>query len=298
MRRKLLIGLVALLLVAALVWAWFLDPAARLVGIVNGEPFFAGTSATGWVHRLSRGADNDRSAAVAALAAGKAEAVPVLLAALHAADPESRWRAADALGRIAAPDALSATDDLARGLDDVDPLVADVAAQSLGNFGPPAADRAVPALAQRFPRVECIRAVAKFGPAGAAADSALRPLLQHPDPIVRWNALRTIGKVRAISAKADVVRCLADENPEVREHAAEALGDFGPAAADTAADLLQLLADTAPRVRRDAVTAFGKFGPAAKPHLPAVQKLKDDANADVKAAAARAERLIDPSLAK
>jgi HEAT repeat protein len=298
MKRRTLFSLLALVAVVAFGWAWFLDPAGRLPGTLLGEPFYDGSSRSAWTKRLSDGPDNDRSAAVTALAAGKADAVPVLRSILLHPESEAKWRAADALGRIGEPAALPAVPDLCRNLDDADPLVVDVAAQTLGLLGAPAAAEAVPALVREFPNIECIRAVAKFGPAGQLATDPLRMLLTHESAIVRWNALRTLGKIRAIATQPDVVRALADSNPEVREHAAEALGDFGPAAITAGAELEKALADPAPRVRRDAVTSFGKFGPAAKAYLPAVQRLKDDAHAEVKAAAVRAERLIDPTLAK
>lgn len=297
MRLKILLLLAATALLLALGWATFFDPAARLPGLANGEPFFNGTSATGWSKKLTQGDEADRTKAAADLVAGGSAAVPILKHCLAATEPESRWRAAEALGKLGEP-AIQAEAALIARLDDPDPLVADVAAQSLAQIGPAVAGTAVPALAKKFPRVECMRAVAKFGPAGAAARDDFVKLLGHGDPIVRWNAARALGKLKATDSAKDLVALLTDANPEVREHAAEALGDIGPAAAHTAPELVKVLKDPHPRVRRDAVRSFGNFGPAAKAHLAAVQALKNDPDADVKVAATRAERLIDPTLAK
>jgi HEAT repeat protein len=278
-------------------WAIVLDPAHRVPGWVNGEPFYQGRAASAWRLDLR---DRDEAAAAGAfnaLVEGRGESVPVSVWVLrNAPEPEARWRAADALGKIG-KDATPAGPALVAALSDGDPLVRRVAARSLGELAPDVAD-AVPALVALFPDIEAIRAVARFGPHAAPA---VRPLLDHfanPDPAIRWQAARAVGKIGppAVSAVPELARLLrSDPDPLVREHAAEALGDIGPPAADGIPALAKALRDPVARVRRDAVRALGQMGPAARGVLTEVRAAADDPDPDVKAAATRAARLIDPA---
>jgi HEAT repeat protein len=61
--------------------------------------------------------------------------------------------------------------------------------------------------------------------------------------------------------------------------------------------LTKALTDPEPKVRRDAARALGELGKAAGPALAAVRAAKADPDPEVKAAAERAERLIDPAAA-
>jgi HEAT repeat protein len=274
------------------------DPHARIAGWVKGEPFYAGRSASAWRRDLGQADLNGRIKATQELAAGKADAVPVLAAVLRTSDAaETRWRAADALGRIGDA-ARPAAAELIRALDDPDPHVGAVAARSLGDLAPDV-PVAVPALVRAFPRVEAVRAVAEYGPVAAEAVEPLTGLLAHADPAVRWNAARALGKLRGTAAAAvpALANALTDPAQEVREHAAEALGEIGPAATAALPALVRALSDPVPRVRRDAVRSLGNLGPAAKPALADVQARKKDDDPEVRATAERAERLIDPSLA-
>jgi HEAT repeat protein len=296
-RARLLLAVVALLLVAAGAAA-LLDPAARVAGWVRGEPFYRDRSASAWRRDLAQPDANARSKTTDELAEGKADAVPVLAAILGSGgDAEARWRAADALGRLGA-DARGAGPELIRALDDPDPHVKTIAAQTLEKLAPHVPE-AVSALIKAFPRVEAIRAVCRYGEKAAEAVPPLVGLLKNSDPPVRWNAARALGKLQetAKSAIPDLVAAMGDPDKDVREHAAEALGDIGPAAADSVPALVKVLADPEPMVRRDAVRALGQMGPAAKAALAAVQERKKDENEKVRVAAEDAERKIDPSLA-
>ena len=70
-----------------------------------------------WQGEFFLGADtNGRVKATQDLADGKADAVPVLTVVLRtAAEPEARWRAADALGRVGADARSAGGDPAARG---------------------------------------------------------------------------------------------------------------------------------------------------------------------------------------
>ena len=83
----------------------------------------------------------------------------------------------------------------------------------------------------------------------------------------------------------------------MREHAAEALGDIGPVAAEGIPHLVKALQDQEWKVRKDAVRSLGQIGAAAKSVLPQVQAMKSDPEAEVREKATDAERKIDPSLA-
>lgn len=295
--KRLLLA-VGVLLVIGIAAAVYFDPAGRITGRVKGEPFYLDRSAAAWERELSQADENARVKATEELVAGKAAAVPVLGAVLRSAgESEARWRAADALGRIGA-DAREAGPELIHALDDADPLVKKVAAQSLEKLAPHVPD-AVPALVKAFPRVEAIRAVGRYGEKAAEAVPPLVGLLKHESAVVRWNAARSLGKLQLTGKPAipNLVAAMTDPDKDVREHAAEALGDIGPAAAEAVPALVKVLDDPEPRVRRDAVRSLGQIGPAAKAALAAVQARKKDENENVRTAAGEAERKIDPSLA-
>lgn len=290
------VGLV--LLVAGGVAFVLLDPDARLRGWVAGEPFYRGRAATAWRHDLRQ---PDEAAAVAArdaLAAGKAEAVPVCVWLLeHATEPEVRWRAADALRLIGKPDAAAAGPVLVKALDDPDPLVRGAVVQAIGALAP-GVPEAVPALVRLFPDVQAIGAVANFGLAGAEAIPRLVELLRHPDSKVRWNAARTLGKIGELTPPEvqELVAVMgADPDALVREHCAESLGQIGPKAVVAVPALVKALSDPEPKVRRDAVRSLGQLGPAAKAALADVKARTKDENERVREAAAVAVRQIDPA---
>jgi HEAT repeat protein len=297
MTRPRLVLLVSVLAVVGIALAAVLDPDSRAEGWLRGEPFYHGRSASAWRHDLAQPDENGRAKALKDLVDGKAEAVPVLAAVLRAGgETEARWRVIDALGQIGA-EAREAGPELVPALEDPDPVVQRVAARTLEKLAPHVPD-AVPALVKVFPRVEAIRAVARYGTKGEEAVPPLIGLLKHPDPEVRWNAARALGKLGPTgepSIPALVAAMASDNDVLVREHAAEALGDIGPRAAVAVPDLVKALSDREAQVRRDAVRALGQMGPAAKDALSAVRLRKKDDNEKVRDAAERAERLIDPA---
>lgn len=300
MKRRRWIIAALVLLVIAVALALLADPDRRLLGRAYGEPFFQGRAASAW-HRDLRSNDEARSAEVInTLVAGKGESVPVCAWVLRTApEPESRWRAADALGKFG-KDALPAGPELIAALDDADPIVRGVASRAVGEVLPDAT-KAVPALVKLFPDVDAIRAVSKYRKNGAVAVPHLIEMLKHDDSAVRWQSARTLGKIGepAVPAVPELMRLTRnDPQPQVREHAAEAMGDIGPAAAAGIPALVAALRDPNARVRRDAVRALGDMGPAAKSVLTDVQTATQDPDADVKSAAQRAARLIDPSQPK
>jgi HEAT repeat protein len=299
-RRHWAIAITVFLLIAAVTAAFVLDPDNRLRGRAMGEPFYRGKAASAWQDELQRSDRPESAAAFDALVAGKGEAIPVCAWVLHKApEPAVRSRAADVLARMG-KDAAPAGSDLVAALSDADPVVRGVVVRAIGELAPDVPG-AVPALAKLFPDIDAIRAVAKFGSNAGEAVPALLATLNDGNPTVRWQAVRTLGKIRepALPALAELIRLTgADPDPLVREHAAEAMGDIGPAAAEGIPALVKALKDPVARVRRDAVRSLGQMGPAAKAAIADVRAAMDDADADVKTAALRAARLIDPASAK
>src|SRR5579884_512240 len=111
MRVRWFIGIGALLLLAAAA-AVFLDPTGTVLGRLRGEPFFGGRPASWWGRELRSSDPAAHVRAETALQEGGAAAVPVLVVLLRDGNggwgaAESRWMAADLLGRIG-PDARGA----------------------------------------------------------------------------------------------------------------------------------------------------------------------------------------------
>ncbi len=69
---------------------------------------------------------------------------------------------------------------------------------------------------------------------------------------------------------------LGQEDALERRRAVQALGRFGPAAADAVPALIETLGDEVSWVRKDAVIALGKVGPAAEAAIPALTALQDE----------------------
>ncbi len=294
--RKLL--LLALVIVAVgIIAIVLLDPNRRLRGWVKGEPFYQGRAASAWEHDL-RQADTPESAqAMQTLVSAKGEALPICTWVLrNAAEPEARSRTADVLAQMG-KDAAPAKGDLVAALADPDPLVRGVVVRAIGKLAPDVPG-APAELTNLFPDIDAIRTVALFGPAAADAVPALNAMLKYGNPTVRWQAARTLGKIHepALPALPELIRLTrSDPDPLVREHAAEAIGDIGPVAAEGIPALVNALKDREAKVRRDAVRSLGQMGPAAKGVIADVRAATHDSDEKVKIAALRAVRLIDPA---
>lgn len=78
----------------------------------------------------------------------------------------------------------------------------------------------------------------------------------------------------------------------VRQHAAQALGQIGPEAAEATDDLVTALRDPEWTVRRQAALALGQIGPAGRSALPHLERLRRDPDNLVRQAAAFAIKQI------
>ena len=185
---------------------------------------------------------------------------------------------------------------------DPDPHVQSVVATALPAVGAPV-EEALPLLVELLDgenRRTASRALSEYG---ADAAPALDPLIAIlTDPSLpsedRWNAARTIGKIRAAATSAVpiLVEHLADDAPTVREHCAEALGDIGPTAAAAVGPLIGVLDDPATRVRRDAARSLGQIGVAGDEVVTALVPLLKDSEAIVRDATRTALLRLDPEM--
>jgi HEAT repeat protein len=187
--------------------------------------------------------------AMGAIAALGERAVPRLIAGLKK-NEKFRPEILYTLGRIG-PAAASATDEIAKLVDDKNSRVAHEAIIALGNIGP-GAKAAVPALVNLLAKtrdtdmnyVAIEYALGKIGANAAAAEQPLEGELTSKDDNARlmaaWALAQIDGASRDVAAK-DVpvlIAGLSLEDTEDKLLAAEALGTFGPLAKD-AAEALQ-----------------------------------------------------------
>ena len=143
-------------------------------------------------------------------------------------DAHVRARAAEALGEVPTkPDTALA---LVAGLSDVDPRVRDAALSSLkqATWPPGTTPQATQRLLEdpwTFVRVHAAEALTS-APAGNDADAPLGRALRDVSPLVRAQAVETLGARGAVTQTKAVRDRLEDEDetPEVRTRAARALG--------------------------------------------------------------------------
>jgi HEAT repeat protein len=129
---------------------------------------------------------------------------------------------------------------------------------------------------------------------GREALPPLREALRSADPVVRREALRSIGKLkdRAPLAIGDVLPLLVegmrDPDPGVRAVGATYLGIIHEGAAEAVPALAAGLADPDAEVRRASAAALASFSSAeAAPAMPELQKATTDRNDDVAREAGR-----------
>ncbi|MEY4181346.1 MAG: hypothetical protein RLY70_4921 [Planctomycetota bacterium] len=276
-----------------------LEPSGKLRGWFWREAFFEGRPTHIWKQQLLLKLPEKREAALARLRDGGPESVQVLRELIaHSREPEVRWTAAELLGAKKGA-ARDAAPELIRSLNDSDLHVRSVAATSIPEVETPA-EAAVPALVEQLGKestVPLIRALSRYG---ADAKPALGKLLEIAaseslEIEVRWNAVRTLGKMREAGAEAipDLLPLLKSPESRLREHAAEALGDIGPPSRSVVEQLFPLLSDPDTKVRRDSVRSIGQIG-AGPDAIPLVEKLVKDPESIVRDAATKTlEQLRD-----
>lgn len=312
-RKRLLLLLGLVVLVAGTAAAALLEPTHVVRGYLKGEAFYQGRPVSYWREALINPNPTTQTEAARSLQQGGEAAVPVLSTLLSRAEGSStweatevRWKAADLMGKLGL-ETPEAVPPLIQALKDDDLHVRTVAATSLGALASAeTAAQAVPALTELLPTggpvsVAAARALSRFGPEARSAVPALLKLMKEGEESqVRWNAVRTLGKIGpgAREAVPELIAALKDRDDHVREHAAEALGDIGPEAREGVPALIEILKDPIARVRRDAARSLGQIGPAAKVALPALKGLLNDEDPQVRQAATRALRILSGESSK
>lgn len=237
---------------------------------------------------LTTGTPEEQHAAADALAdlsSGARAAVPELLKALDAKDPELRWRAARALGMIGDPQAREA---LRRHAADAEPAVR---AQSIFALGRMRADDE-PSLAAVIARLTDPEPAVRRATVAAlrmikADRQKVIPLvvkvLEDADASVVMPALHALAE-----GGAEVVPALTEalDSKDARYWACVVLADIGPAAKSAAPALAKAAADERPEVRIQALVALGEIGPEAKAVSAVVAKALEDEFMSVRYAAA------------
>jgi HEAT repeat protein len=154
----------------------------------------------------------------------------------------------------------------------------------LGQTAAPAVDEVAAVLDEPGLTAEASIALGYMGP------SALDPLeeaLDDDDPVVRREALRSIGKLKERAPLEGrlvlpvLVECMTDPDPGVRAVAATYLGIIHEGPTDAIPALIAGLKDADPEVRRASAAAIGSFGDDAAPALPALKKAASDQHDDV-----------------
>jgi len=136
-----------------------------------------------------------------------------------------------------------------------------------------------------YPLKEVMALAATAARGKASGLGALRRAARHSAPVMRyWAAtgLLILGE-KAASAKADLQRLLADNEPQVRIVAAEALTKLGHA--DEGVEVLVALAASGPwQVRLYALNALTYIGRAAMPALEIARATQNDSSEYIKSA--------------
>jgi HEAT repeat protein len=204
--------------------------------------------------------------------AGKA-AVPALGKALAAAEETDtneneyvRRAIVEALGTIG-DDPASVVPVLIKALADKRPVVRLIAVRTLASFGA-TAEAALPRVTELLQdpdgsvREEAADRLDSFGPkAGKAAIPALIKALRDSSWLVRWQAARTLGRLREepMTVVPALIEALGDEHYAVRMWAAWSLGWFGGDAQAAVPRLTQLLQDKEPNVPDYAAEALKRI---------------------------------------
>ena len=179
-------------------------------------------------------------------------AVSDIISRLDDPDRDVREEAVRALGHIGSADAVDA---LLERLRDPNSTIRPEAAQALGMIGDP---RAVPAL------TEC--AASPLPEVREACTRALEVIRRPRSPMRIIRELRAIDGPSSDETMSDVIGYLENPDPEVREEAARALGRIGLTEAVTA--LVRALRDPQSSIRPEAARALGQIGdPRAVPAL-------------------------------
>ena len=145
------------------------------------------------------------------------------------------------------------------------------ALKACGILGPTAASAIAEVAEQLSDPTLTAEAAVALSFMGRGAFSPLRDALASEDPVVRREALRSIGKLKErapLDARAVLpllINGVTDPDPGVRTVAVTYLGIIHEGGADAVNALVTALKDPAVDVRRSAATAIGSFGATPRP---------------------------------
>ena len=242
--------------VAAAVWYYRATPTQPPVSVVVRND-------DRWLDDLQSRSPKDVERATAELEQRGSAALPVIRRTLQdpAADP-ARRKAALKAAAILGPRAVESLPEVAAALDD--PAFSPEAGLALSFMG--------------FPAVQ-----------------ALRDALHSDEPVVRREALRSLGKLRERASIVPqlvvplLLESLNDSDASVRQVAVTYLGIVRDRPQEEVTGLMQALADPQPEVRQAAALALSSYGLDAEPAVKALNKVAaSDPDDDVKREAARA----------
>lgn len=251
-----------------------------------------------WRSELQSSDPRARAAAGTALALSGSQAAPAVPELLTALDDESnlvRAAVVDALAEIGAP-ASAAAPSLARRLSaESDPDILHAIGRTLIRFGSSSMSSIpviVEALQSGSPagrRIAC----GVLGSLGADGDfvvhALVRSMVADSDGRVRSAARSALKRLRVdLTAHVDdLVGFLSHESPDVREQAADRLGEMRPRPAEAVEPLVTaLFDDDALRVRQAAARALRNMGEAASPAVPRLLQAMTDGSRDQRESAA------------
>jgi HEAT repeat protein len=152
----------------------------------------------------------------------------------------------------------------------------------------PVAAPAIPEVAEQLPDPTLTaEAAVALSFMGRGAFGPLRNAFVSDDPVVRREALRSIGKLKdraPLDARAVVpllIKGVGDSDPGVRAVAVTYLGIIHEGGTPAVEALVTALADPEVDVRRSAATALGSFAEEAAPAIPALKRAAGDPDPEV-----------------
>lgn len=204
---------------------------------------------------------------------------------MHSQNPkvaEEAARQLEQLGAAALPEIRAALQDPS-----TDAATRKAALKAIGLLGPTAAP-AVADVAEHLPDPELTEeAAVALSFMGRDAFAPLRLATTSDDPVVRREALRSLGKMRErapLDPRAVVpllLKGLSDPDPGVRVVAATYLGIIDEEGPSVVPPLIEMLNDEEPDVRAAAATALGSFEEQAGTAIPALRKATGDRDENV-----------------
>ncbi|HEY0876647.1 MAG TPA: HEAT repeat domain-containing protein [Vicinamibacterales bacterium] len=199
---------------------------------------------------------------------------------LHSQNPkvaEEAARQVEALGADALPEIRAALQDPR-----TDDATKKAALKAVGLLGPRAAPLVDEVASQLTDPELTEEAAVALSFMGRDAYAPLRLATTSDDPVVRREALRSLGKLRErapLDERAVVpllLKGLADPDADVRVVSATYLGIIEADDPEVVPALIETLNDEDPEVRAAAATALGSFPGEAKTILPALKKARGD----------------------